>query len=418
MARLGTTLIYGNLDVSRDVTINGDLIVAGIIDGSITGTAANITGTVSIANGGTGITTYDAGDILYASAANTLSKLAKGTNGQVLKLASGVPTWGTDNNTTYTFETGTINGAFSVTPSGGNAVSVSIYGLGTAAYTASTDYASSSHTHGNITNAGKIGTTANLIVKTTTDGVLTTLAPGTTSQFLRGDGTWATPPDDDTIYEHPEYSLTQSAGTETTLTDITLIDSLTTNSTGHLTGATWRKLVAGSNVTITAASDGNITIDSSFTDTDTLNTAGATNDTGTLYLIGAKTRTANPQTYSNSNVYATDGALYATSLVLSGDLTINGTTTTINSSNLTVDDKNIELGSVSSPNNTTADGGGITLKGEPDKTIIWEDADDSWHYNQNIVIEETTPSITLSNSTTSGKIQYNSTTESIEFIFE
>jgi len=43
--------------------------------------------------GGTNQTTYATGDILYASAANTLSKLAAGTNGDVLTLAAGVPTW-------------------------------------------------------------------------------------------------------------------------------------------------------------------------------------------------------------------------------------------------------------------------------------------------------------------------------------
>jgi hypothetical protein len=43
--------------------------------------------------GGTGQTTYATGDILYASAANTLSKLTAGTNGYVLTLAAGVPTW-------------------------------------------------------------------------------------------------------------------------------------------------------------------------------------------------------------------------------------------------------------------------------------------------------------------------------------
>lgn len=44
--------------------------------------------------GGTHQTTYTSGDILYASASNTLSKLAKGSDGQILKLASGFPSWG------------------------------------------------------------------------------------------------------------------------------------------------------------------------------------------------------------------------------------------------------------------------------------------------------------------------------------
>ena len=45
-----------------------------------------------------------------------------------------------NSNTTYTFASGTTNGAFSVTPSGGTAQSVSIYGLKSAAYTESGDY--------------------------------------------------------------------------------------------------------------------------------------------------------------------------------------------------------------------------------------------------------------------------------------
>lgn len=44
----------------------------------------------------------------------------------------GVP--GSDTNTTYTFASGSTNGAFTVTPSGGSAQSVAIYGLKSAAY--------------------------------------------------------------------------------------------------------------------------------------------------------------------------------------------------------------------------------------------------------------------------------------------
>lgn len=61
--------------------------------------------TIGIAYGGTNITSYTKGDILYASDTNVLSKLAKGTDGQVLKLTNGLPAWGTDidtnTNTTY-----------------------------------------------------------------------------------------------------------------------------------------------------------------------------------------------------------------------------------------------------------------------------------------------------------------------------
>jgi len=72
------------------------------------------------------------------------------------------------------------------------------------------------------------------------------------------------------------------------------------------------------------------------------------------------------------------GTVSAADLTLSGNLTVNGTTTTINSTTITVDDKNIELGSVATPTDVTADGGGITLKGTTDKTINWIDATDAW----------------------------------------
>jgi hypothetical protein len=52
-----------------------------------------VTGTLPYNNGGTGQSSYAKGDIVYASATNTLSKLAATTDGLILTLASGAPTW-------------------------------------------------------------------------------------------------------------------------------------------------------------------------------------------------------------------------------------------------------------------------------------------------------------------------------------
>jgi hypothetical protein len=71
-------------------------------------------------------------------------------------------------------------------------------------------------------------------------------------------------------------------------------------------------------------------------------------------------------------------------LTVGGDLVVSGTTTTVNSTTLTVTDKNLELGTTASPSDAGADGGGITLKGTSDKTIVWLDATDSWTFNQAI----------------------------------
>jgi hypothetical protein len=77
------------------------------------------------------------------------------------------------------------------------------------------------------------------------------------------------------------------------------------------------------------------------------------------------------------------------SLTVTGDLTVNGTTTTINSTTLTIDDKNIVLGDVETPTDTTADGGGITLKGATDKTFNWVDATDSWTSSEHLFLSAT-----------------------------
>ena len=59
-----------------------------LTDASITGV-----GTLAVANGGTGLGSYTAGDLLYASAATTLTKLNAAASGNVLKSGS-TPSWG------------------------------------------------------------------------------------------------------------------------------------------------------------------------------------------------------------------------------------------------------------------------------------------------------------------------------------
>jgi hypothetical protein len=74
------------------------------VTGNISGNAANVTGVVAIANGGTGQTTkaaaYNAlspmtttGDLEYEASAGIAARLGIGTAGQVLTVAGGVPTW-------------------------------------------------------------------------------------------------------------------------------------------------------------------------------------------------------------------------------------------------------------------------------------------------------------------------------------
>lgn len=66
-----------------------------------------VTGTLGATNGGTGQSAVTTGDILYGSATNTWSRLAAGTNGYVLTISSGVPTWAASTGGVTSFSAGT-----------------------------------------------------------------------------------------------------------------------------------------------------------------------------------------------------------------------------------------------------------------------------------------------------------------------
>ena len=121
------------------------------------------------------------------------------------------------------------------------------------------------------------------------------------------------------------------------------------------------------------------------TSASTTNVAVGATDSGATNTINIGTSGASGST-TNINLGSSAGGTVTVNkdLVVSGSLTVNGTVTTVNSTTITVDDKNIELGSVYAPDDTTADGGGITLKGATDKTILWVNATDSWTFNQNV----------------------------------
>lgn len=62
--------------------------------GPITGSGTlTLSGTLGYANGGTNQTFYTQGDLIYASAANTLAKRAVGSSNQILTVSGGVPAW-------------------------------------------------------------------------------------------------------------------------------------------------------------------------------------------------------------------------------------------------------------------------------------------------------------------------------------
>jgi hypothetical protein len=164
--------------------------------------------------------------------------------------------------------------------------------------------------------------------------------------LIKGNGTALSAATAGTDYVAPGGALgTPSSGTLTNCT----FPVLNQNTTGT---------AAGLSATLAVASGG----------------TGVTTSTGT----GAGVHAISP-----SLTTPDIGAATGTSLVLSGNLTVNGTTTTISSSTLVVGDKNIVLASASTTD-AGADGGGITIKGLTDKTFNWIDATDSWTSSEHI----------------------------------
>ena len=90
-------------------------------------------------------------------------------------------------NTTYSFATGDTNGTFKVTPSGGTATNIAIKGLGSAAYTNSSAYATAGHIHSYLPLDG--GTMTGDI---TFAGVSSTTYPALSNQiYFSGNTDWA-----------------------------------------------------------------------------------------------------------------------------------------------------------------------------------------------------------------------------------
>ena len=87
----GSAPTWGALSGSAVTTFQTSL--SGLTPSTATSGAVTLAGTLGATSGGTGLTSYTTGDIIYSSATNTLAKLPIGTNGYVLSIASGIPSW-------------------------------------------------------------------------------------------------------------------------------------------------------------------------------------------------------------------------------------------------------------------------------------------------------------------------------------
>jgi lysophospholipase L1-like esterase len=106
----------GSLSVTTNQTIGGNLTITGSVSAnSLSAVTGRFTGDVrvgaivagewnasniGVAYGGTNISSYATGDMIFASAANVLSRRTIGADGQSLLISAGVPVWGTYPNLT------------------------------------------------------------------------------------------------------------------------------------------------------------------------------------------------------------------------------------------------------------------------------------------------------------------------------
>lgn len=127
---------------------------------------------------------------------------------------------------------------------------------------------------------------------------------------------------------YANYSVTGHTHTKSQITDfpsslknpnaLTVQGNGTTSISYDGSVAKTLNIKPGTGISVSSDTSGNITITNTSTNTDTKNTAGSTNTSSKIFLIGATSQAANPQTYSHDTVYVgTDGCLYSNSTKVS-----------------------------------------------------------------------------------------------------
>ena len=202
------------------------------------------------------------------------------------------------------------------------------------------------------------------------DADLTAIAALTgTAGFLKtnGSGTWSV---DTAIY------LTSSTGVSSVNASVGVVTgvAVTSGTLGQF-AATTSSALAG--VISDETGSGALVFGTSPAITTSITTGSSSFD-----LLNTTVATVN---FAGAATAVNIGASNSTTTI-AGDLVVNGTTTTINSTTVTVDDLNIVLGSVTTPTNSTANGGGITVAGgvDGDKTWNWVSSTSSWTSSENL----------------------------------
>lgn len=120
----------------------------------------------------------------------------------------------------------------------------------------------------------------------------------------------------------------------------------------------------------------------------TSNRTGVTANIATSGTLATTNTTASSSTTTGALVVA-GGVGIAGNLNVGGDFNVTGEINTINVNELLVEDKVIQLGTIASPTDATANDGGIVLKGASDKSIKWLSATGAWTFSEHINLAST-----------------------------
>ena len=163
----------------------------------------------------------------------------------------------------------------------------------------------------------------------------------------------------------------QDASTKNYVDTLTVLDV-----DGDTSIAGTGELTTGENLIISGGVNANTTRVTVNVDSDILGLSRLTVDNidinGNTIATTSGNLTLDPHTPGNAGT-----------VIIAGNLQVDGTTTTINSTTLDIDDKNIVLAS-GAADSSAANGGGITVEGA-NATILYTASTNSWDFNKAVV---------------------------------
>lgn len=389
--------------------------------------------TITVAKGGTNITTYTTGDLLFASDANVLSKRAIGSSDHVLTVVAGVPTWAAigvassvANTLVVKFDTGSTEGTDLYTYNGGAAKTIDIKSANGITIGKTANNITIGHTDtSSLANLVASGRTYVTGVTVDTFGHVTALTTGTetvvntntiygisgetgtgganlrltgsdasTDNVLFANGT------DITVARTDANTITISHNDTSTITGqqgTAGVSSITIDGNGHVTAVgtatfltaeadtldtvTGRGATTSNNITVgdIAVNGGDITTSAGTFNIGNTATTAQTINLGTAATATATTKTINIGTggATGSTTNITIGSTVAGTLTLNspavvipGNLTVTGTVTTNNVETLSTSNGVIFEGNAADNNELTLLAGTLTA----DRVVTLPDA--------------------------------------------